>query len=275
MESFKQVNEATEVVIRALQGLDADQRALVLENAMVSLKMRGSVAGSSLLSEGSPSRGRGGRGGRGGRTPPPVSAPSGEKAKTANAENQRPKPASLDLLKEVSGRLKPLIGVLPQVERQANASVPSMDSKSVRSRLYQRRSALHKVLLELCKSERIEDRVPILYRFINSVQSFRIAGRDALSVKVGLPTSPFLGVDGAKLDTIMEQTVAYVGAITSDQIAGLRFLGNGFLPEDRISRAAHAAPPCGGGGGAEAAAQRGSGSAAGAGAGSDDSEQLF
>jgi hypothetical protein len=118
------------------------------------------------------------------------SKPSSEK-KPAQMKPGKPEEKNKKcFLTEVYLALSPVFGPLPKVVRDPSANQPSMDRKSVQRRLNAKRKGLMEAIESLFSNPEPEE----IFDCLNSIQSFRLAARDAmvkeLTGTVFLSTNP-------------------------------------------------------------------------------------
>jgi len=234
MESFDRISKATRTIIGALQGLSLEERAACIENTLAALSLeraQGPARTRATLSHrgrGGGSQGRGGRGGVGtglqARTnAAPVPASEEEaKSETKTTETVRPS----NYLMVVGQRLEPILEILPNAVRQEGASLPNMDSKSVRERLVERRKALNRSMRDWSSASQEGQRASACFRFVNALQSFRIAARDAISTHVALSANPFEGIEDNALESLLRASADFVRVFNREHILPTGFFAD-------------------------------------------------
>jgi len=243
MESFDRISQATRTMIGALQGLSTEERAACIENVLAALSL-GRAQGATPRHEASSPRasqthgGRSGgsqghRGGRGGGGPSQEARASTTSAPAprGEAKNEEAKAGetvrATNYLRVVGERLEPILQILPRVVRQDGASPPSMDSKSVRERLVARRKALNRSIKDWTGASKQEgEQASACFRFVNALQSFRIAARDAISSHVALSSSPFEGVDDSVIESLVRASIEFVRVFNREHILPTGFFAD-------------------------------------------------
>jgi len=235
MESFDRISKATRTMIGALEGLSSEERAACIENTLAALSLERAQGSARTRATSESHRGRGGgsqgRGGRGGAGPSlqartsaaPVSASEEEaKSETKTTETVRPS----NYLMVVGQRLEPILEILPNAVRQEGASLPNMDSKSVRERLVERRKALNRSIKDWSSASQEGQRASACFRFVNALQSFRIAARDAISTHVALSANPFEGIEDNALESLIRASADFVRVFSREHILPTGFFAD-------------------------------------------------
>jgi len=244
MESFDRISQATRTMIGALQGLSTDERAACIENVLAALSLERAQGATPRHGASSPRAsqtqgGRGGgsqghRGGRGGGGPSQEARASTTSAPAprGEAKNEEAKAGetvrATNYLRVVGERLEPILQILPRVVRQDGASPPSMDSKSVRERLVARRKALNRSIKDWTEAsiKQEGEQASACFRFVNALQSFRIAARDAISSHVALSSSPFEGVDDNVIESLVRASIEFVRVFNREHILPTGFFAD-------------------------------------------------